>query len=230
MVIFCIFIFFVFLNMYSAAEENYLKSMLSLENSHGEVSINELSKRLNLKMPTVNGMIKKFAEKGLVHYESYKPIRLTALGKKEASMILRKHRLTEMFLARMMGFGWEEVHEIAEQIEHIQSTKFFDKMDELLGFPKFDPHGSPIPDVNGKVITPKYKSLTEIASGSTVRLMAIGDSSQEFLQYLNSKNIHLTAEIKVQSKETFDGNMTVSIQEGKPVVLSKIATDKLLVS
>jgi len=215
--------------MYSAVEENYLKALLSLENDLGEVSINELSKRLDLKMPTVNGMIKKFAEKGLVHYESYKPLRLTKLGKKEAAMILRKHRLTEMFLFQEMGFGWEEVHAIAEQIEHIQSPKLFEKMDELLGYPKFDPHGSPIPDINGKVITPKYKSLSTAISNSEVVLMAISDSSQAFLQYLNSKNIQLGTKIKIMSKETFDGSMTVSINGDTAEVFSSMVCEKLLI-
>ncbi|WP_270089890.1 metal-dependent transcriptional regulator [Sphingobacterium sp. SYP-B4668] len=215
--------------MYSAVEENYLKAILSLENDQGEVSINELSKRLDLKMPTVNGMIKKFSEKGLVHYESYKPLKLTKLGKKEAAMILRKHRLTEMFLFQKMGFGWEEVHAIAEQIEHIQSPKLFEKMDELLGYPKFDPHGSPIPDIHGKVAIPKYKALSTAHLNTEVVLMAISDSSEAFLQYLNSKNIQLGAQIKIIGKETFDGNMTVSINGQIEEVFSSIVCEKLLI-
>src|SRR6187402_3294352 len=129
--------------MHSYTEENYLKALFNMANDKGEVSPNELSKRLEIKMPTVNSMVKKLAEKKMVHYESYKPVRLTDKGKKEAGLIIRKHRLTEMYLVEKMGFGWEQVHEIAEQVEHLQSPLFFDKIDELLGFPKIDPHGSP---------------------------------------------------------------------------------------
>jgi len=154
--------------MYSVVEENYLKALLNLCNADDEVSINDLSKRLNIKMPSVNSMMKRFAEKELVAYESYKPVKLSAKGKKEASMIIRKHRLTEMFLVEKMDFNWEEVHEIAEQIEHIQSPLFFEKMDALLGYPKFDPHGSPIPDKNGKVIKTSYVPLNVCESGKVV--------------------------------------------------------------
>src|SRR6478672_4911717 len=124
------------LRMHSYTEENYLKALFNLANEKGEVGPNELSKQLAIKMPTVNSMMKKLADKKLVYYESYKPLRLTEKGKKEAGLIIRKHRLTEMFLVQKMGFGWENVHEIAEQVEHIHSPDFFQKMDELLGFPK----------------------------------------------------------------------------------------------
>src|ERR1039457_2504409 len=137
--------------MISLTEENYLKVLYNLSNEAGEVNVNEISKGLKIKMPTVTSMMKKLAEKKLVHYESYKPLRLTAMGKKEAGLIIRKHRLTEMFLVEKMGFGWEGVHDIAEQIEHIKSPEFFEKMDGLLGYPKIDPHGSPIPDKNGRM-------------------------------------------------------------------------------
>ena len=132
--------------MFSSIEENYLKALYNLSDEEGEVSTLALSQSLEIKMPTVNSMMKKFYTKGLVYYQSYKPIRLTEKGKKEAALILRKHRLTEMYLVEKMGFSWEDVHEIAEQVEHIHSEKFFNKMDELLDYPKFDPHGSPIPD------------------------------------------------------------------------------------
>ena len=138
--------------MYSLTEENYLKALFNIANETGEVNVAVLSKRLDIKMPTVTSMMKKLSEKKLVHYESYKPLHLTEKGKKEAGLIIRKHRLIEMFLVDKMKLGWEDVHDIAEQIEHIQSSVFFEKMDELLGYPKVDPHGSPIPDKNGKVV------------------------------------------------------------------------------
>ncbi len=140
-----------FAEMYSLAEENYLKGLFHLSDEAGEVGVNELSRHLGIKMPTVNSMVKKLCDKGLVHYESYKPLRLTPSGRKEAALIIRKHRLTEMFLVEKMGFGPDRIHEIAEQIEHIQSPEFFEKMDALLGYPTVDPHGSPIPDKAGQM-------------------------------------------------------------------------------
>lgn len=136
--------------MNSLTEDNYLKALFNLSNDKGEASVNELSKSLDIKMPTVNSMMKKLAEKKLVHYESYKPPRLTSKGKKEAGVIIRKHLLTEMFLVNQMNIGWEYEHDIAEQMEHIKSPLFFEKMDQLLGYPEVDQNGSPIPDTNGK--------------------------------------------------------------------------------
>src|ERR1039457_1248906 len=124
--------------MISLTEENYLKVLYNLSNESGEVYITDISNGLKIKMPTVTSMMKKLAEKNLVHYESYKPVHLTEAGKKEAGLIIRKHRLTEMFLVEKMGFGWESVHEIAEQVEHINSPEFFEKMDDLLGHPRID--------------------------------------------------------------------------------------------
>ncbi|HEY5369561.1 MAG TPA: metal-dependent transcriptional regulator, partial [Hanamia sp.] len=147
--------------MNSLTEENYLKALFNIANKDGEVNVAELSKTLDIKMPTVTSMMKKLSKKKLVHYESYKPLRLTEKGKKEAGLIIRKHRLTEMFLVDKMHLGWEDVHDIAEQIEHIQSRVFFEKMDELLGYPKVDPHGSPIPDVKGKVVWKDYNKLSD---------------------------------------------------------------------
>ncbi|MCG9880371.1 MAG: metal-dependent transcriptional regulator, partial [Bacteroidia bacterium] len=154
--------------MNSLVEENYLKALLALSNLNGEVNVNELSKKLDIKMPTVTSMMKKLAAKKLVHYESYKPLKLTEKGKKEAALIIRKHRLTEMYLVEKMGFGWDEVHQIAEQIEHIQSPEFFAKMDELLNYPKLDPHGSPIPDKNGKMDWKEYAKLSDCLEGESV--------------------------------------------------------------
>lgn len=215
--------------MYSVVEENYLKALLNLCNADDEVSINDLSKRLNIKMPSVNSMMKRFAEKDLVAYESYKPVKLSAKGKKEASMIIRKHRLTEMFLVEKMDFNWEEVHEIAEQIEHIQSPLFFEKMDALLGYPKFDPHGSPIPDKNGKVIKTSYVPLNVCESGKVVTLKAVSDSSEAFLRFLNGRSILLGDQLKVLSKEPFDGSMQIEVQGKSTEVFSELICEKLLV-
>lgn len=215
--------------MISLAEENYLKKLLTLSKETGEVSVNELSLELNIKMPTVNGMMKKLSEKGLVYFERYKPIKLTGEGRKAAAVVLRKHRLTETFLFEKMGMGWEQVHPIAEQIEHIQSPLFFEKMDELLNYPQFDPHGEPIPTDDGQIMEMGYLRLSNHKVGQTVIFSAVNDSSEEFLQFLNKRDLRLGAKIKIIGFEPYDGSLTISYNNKKDV-LSKIVCDKILTS
>lgn len=215
--------------MISQTEENYLKALFFLTSIKGEATANELSKQLDIKMPTVNSMMKRLSEKGLVIYESYKPLKLTEKGKKEAALIIRKHRLTEMYLVEKMGFGWEEVHDIAEQVEHIQSPIFFNKMDELLGFPKVDPHGSPIPDVEGKMELEQYVKLSDCKEGDVVKLMAVSHSSEELLKFLNHRDLVLGSEIKIKAIEPFDNSMTIGYDNRKAEILSNVACEKLLV-
>ncbi|WP_374329927.1 metal-dependent transcriptional regulator [Soonwooa sp.] len=214
--------------MNSLTEENYLKALYHLMSDEHEVSVNDLSKRLQIKMPSVNSMIKKFAEKNWVIYESYKPIRVTESGRKEAALIVRKHRLTEMFLVEKMGFGWENVHEIAEQLEHIHSDAFFDKMDEILNHPKVDPHGEPIPDKDGVVVQPELKKLSQCKENENVVFASVTTSSDDFLSYLNKRNIQLGTEMKVISIENFDQSMLIEIDD-KQEVFSKLVCEKLLV-
>ena len=215
--------------MISNTEENYLKALYNLSNEKGEVNVIEISKGLKIKMPTVTSMMKKLAEKKLVHYESYKPLRLTEKGKKEAGLIIRKHRLTEMFLVEKMGFGWEGVHDIAEQIEHIQSPEFFEKMDELLSFPKIDPHGEPIPDKNGRMVLKPYNKLSECKAGDTIKLCAVINTSVEFLRFLNSREIYLGLKVKIISIEPFDRTMIVSYGKRNSETLSHTICERLLV-
>lgn len=215
--------------MNSFVEENYLKALFNLAARSGEVSVNELSKQLGIKMPTVTSMMKKLSEKGLVHYESYKPLRLTEHGKMEAAIIIRKHRLTEMFLVDKMGFGWENVHEIAEQVEHIQSPEFFEKMDELLGFPTMDPHGSPIPDKYGNVTAKSYSKLSGCSNGASVKLAAVINGSSEFLKFLNSRELRLGLNLQVLSIEAFDSSMVVAYANHPSETLSTAVTERLLV-
>jgi DtxR family transcriptional regulator, Mn-dependent transcriptional regulator len=213
----------------SFTEENYLKALFILSARTGEVNVTELSRELGIKMPTVTSMMKKLSEKKFVHYESYKPLRLTEKGKKEAGLIIRKHRLTEMFLVDKMNFGWEVVHDIAEQIEHIQSPVFFEKMDELLGYPKIDPHGSPIPDRNGKMVWKTYDKLSDCKTGESVRLSAVINTSSEFLKFLNSREMHLGLKMKIKSVEAFDKSMVVSYGKRQGEALSHLVCDRLLV-
>jgi DtxR family Mn-dependent transcriptional regulator len=215
--------------MNSLTEENYLKALFNIANKDGEVNVADLSKTLDLKMPTVTSMVKKLAKKKLVHYESYKPLRLTEKGKREAGLIIRKHRLTEMFLVDKMKLGWEDVHDIAEQIEHLQSPVFFEKMDEMLGFPKLDPHGSPIPDREGKMAWKEYNKLSDCRPGQTVKLAAVINTSTEFLKFLTAREMRLGLKIKIKSIEPFDKSMVISYAKRPSESLSNVACERLLV-
>lgn len=215
-------------NMNSLTEENYLKAIFHLLDSENQVTVNELSKFLQIKMPSVNSMMKKFADKNWVIYETYKPIKVTELGRKEAAIVVRKHRLTEMFLVEKMGFGWENVHEIAEQLEHVHSEDFFDKMDEILNFPKVDPHGEPIPDKDGIIITQNLKKLSECKVNDMVILTSVTISTDDFLNYLNQRNLALGEEILIKNIEKFDGSMQIEFSD-RTEVLSKMVCEKLLV-
>lgn len=216
--------------MISQTEENYLKVLYNLASSKGEATVNEISKQLEIKMPTVNSMMKRLSEKGLVIHESYKPLKLTEKGKKAAALIIRKHRLTEMYLVEKMNFGWEEVHHIAEQIEHIQSPEFFSKMDELLGYPTVDPHGSPIPDVHGVMKAEDYMMLNTCKAGDVVTFMAVQSSSEDLLRFLNTKSLELGMEIEILSVEPFDGSVYVKYGDRNCEALSSKVTSRLLVN
>ena len=216
--------------MISLTEENYLKAIFHLRNDEDDtVTINEMSKFLQVKMPSVNNMMKKFAQKDWVIYEAYKPLKITAKGNREAALVVRKHRLTEMFLVEKMNFGWEDVHEIAEQLEHVQSDLFFDKMDEILHYPKFDPHGEPIPNKEGEIIALDLHKLSVCKKGDRVIFTAVTISTTEFLNFLNSKNIELGTVLTISDIETYDASMTITKSDGTPTVLSKMVCEKILV-
>lgn len=215
--------------MASQTVENYLKALYSLANAAGEIGISDLSQRLGVSKPTANSMVKTLQQQGWVIYEKYKPLKLTEEGRKAAALIIRKHRLTEMYLVEKMDFGWEEVHEIAEQIEHIKAPAFFDRMDKMLDYPKFDPHGSPIPDKDGNITVYDYKKLSDCQIGDRVKLVALNHSSKEFLEFLDSRSISLKTELEVISIESFDNSMIVSYNEHPLATLSQKACERLLV-
>ena len=222
--------------MNSQTEENYLKALFKLASQEDEINLSDLSKKLSVSTPTANSMIKRLHEKEFVIYEKYKPIKLTDKGKTTAALIVRKHRLTEMFLVEKMGFGWEKVHAIAEQIEHIKSPIFFDKMDELLGYPNIDPHGSPIPNKEGQIEnkTNSELKLSDCKEGEKVKIIAISESSLEFLQFLNSRKISLGLEVKILEIERYDGTMKILLLENenkkREETLSKLVCEKLCVT
>lgn len=214
--------------MATNVKENYLKAIYYLDKKNPEISLSDLSKEMKVSIPTVNSMVKRLQDEKWVIYQKYKPLKITAKGRKTAALIIRKHRLTEMFLEKVMGFGWEEVHDIAEEIEHVKVEKFFDRMDELLGFPSMDPHGSPIPDKDGKVTSRDLILLSDVAQGNSARVCALKDSSQEFLLYLNRQNIRLGVVLEIVRVEPFDKSFQVTFED-KSFVLSADVCQRLLV-
>ncbi len=214
--------------MATPTEENYLKALFHLSNKTGQVSLSDLSKALDVSKPTANSMVKNLKAQKYISYEKYKPLMLTQEGRKAAALILRKHRLAEMYLVEKMGFGWDEVHEIAEQVEHIESPEFFDRMDELMGHPRTDPHGSPIPDKNGNIEIQSNKRLTECSPGTEVILSALGESSKEFLEFLDTRGLSLGTHLQVLSISAFDSSVLVQFNGNKESLSYKVG-ERLLV-
>lgn len=215
--------------MHSQTKEDYLKTMLYLADEKGLFNLKDLSSKLEVSNPTANNMVKKLQDLGWVKYQKYKPLKLTKKGRKKAGLILRKHRLTEMYLHEVMGFGWEEVHDIAEELEHVNSESLFDRMDRILGFPVVDPHGSPIPDKEGNIHEAEYKKLSELQAGTKAKLCAVDDSTQDLLVFLNDKNIKLSMEFTVKEVHDFDKSMVVDYGDYQNVVLSNTVTERLMV-
>lgn len=215
--------------MATQTKENYLKAIYFLNLKNEAVTVTALGKEMNVSKPTVNNMIKKLTVKGWIEYEKYKPIKLTNLGDLAAALIIRKHRLTEMFLVQIMGFGWEEVHNIAEEMEHLKTEGLFDRMDEILGYPTSDPHGSPIPDKNGEYNRKSYCRMSSISVGKEIILRAVGDSSVALLNMLNEKEITLGTTFIISKIEDFDKTMIVSYSKHRDISLSNEVCKRLLV-
>ncbi len=197
--------------MVSLTEENYLKVLYRISQDKPEITVKDIAAQLDIKMPTVNSMVKKLAEKKLIKYEKYKAIELTEKGRKTALYILRKHRLTELFLTKVMSLGWDEVHDIAEQVEHIQSELFFRRIDEMLGHPDFDPHGEPIPDANGKLPVHKTVALSEGTIKKKYKLAGVTNHEASFLKYLDSLGVSIGSSIEIKEVQDFDKSMNVCI-------------------
>lgn len=216
--------------MLSSTEENYLKAIHALESElTGAVSTNAIAERIETKASSVTDMVRKLSDKKLVDYTKYKGVSLTEEGNAVALRIIRKHRLWEVFLVEKLHFGWDEVHEIAEQLEHIQSVKLTDKLEEFLEFPKFDPHGDPIPDKNGQIVRRKKACLLhELELGVTATVVGVNDSSAAFLQYLDKHGIRLGDEITIVEHFTYDNSQLVKIK-GSQLNLSNSVVSNLCV-
>jgi DtxR family Mn-dependent transcriptional regulator len=206
------------------SEENYLKTIYHITSASGvEVSTNAIAEKMETKASSVTDMLKKLAEKELIDYKKYQGVSLTNKGNLAAKMIVRKHRLWEFFLVDKLQFPWDEVHDIAEQLEHIKSEKLINKLDDFLGNPTEDPHGDPIPDVNGKITKVEKLLLSELKVNQTGICVGVKDSSAEFLKYLNKNKIALGVTIKVNSIEDFDLSLTVSVADKELLISNKIA-------
>ncbi len=200
--------------MFTFSEENYLKAIYHLERKFpAGVSTNALAEEMETKASSVTDMIKKLSEKELVNYKKYQGFKLSQLGMETAVSVIRKHRLWEFFLVEKLDFAWDEVHEVAEQLEHIKSEKLIKELDRFLGFPKRDPHGDPIPDAEGNFTVLNKVLLSDLKKGGTGIFVGVKDSSTTFLQFLDKRNIALGSEIKIIEKEPFDQSVLIKINE-----------------
>lgn len=206
------------------SEENYLKVIyhLSLTANKG-ITTNSIANVMESKPSSVTDMVQKLADKKLITYKKYQGVTLTDEGMITALMIVRKHRLWEVFLVDKLDFSWDEVHDVAEQLEHIKSEKLTDKLDEFLGFPTEDPHGDPIPDKNGKVTKVEKQLLSEVEVGRKAICVGVKDSSSAFLQYLDKQQIALGSTFQIIGKENFDLSLTLLINKKEVTVSNKIA-------
>jgi DtxR family Mn-dependent transcriptional regulator len=216
--------------MLSLTEENYLKAIYHLSVGGSKaVLTNELAEAMSTKAASATDMIKKLAAKEFISYEKYYGVNVTPKGKTEALMVIRKHRLWETFLVQKLGFTWDEVHEVAEQLEHINSSRLIEKLDEFLGYPKVDPHGDPIPDSKGKIKLKPQIPLDQLKAGYQGKIAAVKDSDSNLLKYLDKIGAKPGTMIKILGKEDYDESMEVLINDHR-VYISKEVSQNILVS
>lgn len=213
----------------STSEENYLKAIYYLQQEGAKVSTNKLAERMQTKPSSVTDMIKKFQTKKLIDYTPYYGVSLTQNGRVLALAIIRRHRLWEFFLVNTLGFSWDAVHEIAEQLEHISHPQLIDKLDVFLGNPAFDPHGDPIPDKSGNMAVAVYRKLSEVANGELVTFKSVGLQTPELMQALNHKNIKLGDSLGVVQVYAFDHSLDVRVNGSALVSISLRLANHILV-
>lgn len=216
--------------MQTLSEENYLKAIYNLDKQGlKKITPTAIAEALSNNPASVVDMIKKLTEKKLLQYEKTKGVKLTDKGKNVAIMVVRKHRLWEVFLLEKLGYGWEEVHDIAEQLEHVHNDELADRLDKFLGQPQYDPHGDPIPKANGETATTYKTLLAEIEEGKDCRVVAVKDTSAAFLQYLKKLEIGINTPISLLEKIPFDNSIVIMIGKDKKTTVSKIFAENLLV-
>lgn len=215
--------------MISFSEENYLKAIFHLQQKFpAGVSTNALAEEMSTKASSVTDMVKKLSEKDLVNYKKYQGVKISKKGEKAAVEVVRKHRLWEVFLVEKLNFSWAEVHDVAEQLEHIQSEKLVLELDKFLGFPRKDPHGDPIPDTHGNFQPLEKVLLAEVEPGQQGLCVGVRDSSREFLEYLDKNKIALGKEIEVLEREEFDQSLLIKL-EGEELHISNTIANNLFV-
>ncbi len=218
------------MDLISQAEENYLKAIFKIcEQEEKAASTNAIAAEMSTKAASVTDMVIRLAEKSLVFYEKYKGVTLTEKGNKIAKHLIRKHRLWEVFLVEKLQFSWDEVHEIAEQLEHIQSSELVERLDNFLGFPKFDPHGDPIPDAEGNFTFRKQILLLELKVGERGAIVGVQDHTSAFLQYLDRMQLVLGTQVEILEFYEYDESVKVSINKRKEQTLSKKVAQNLFV-
>ena len=215
---------------YSTSEENYLKTIFHLQTREDNVTTNELAERLQAKPASITDMMKKLKTRKLVNYQPYHGFRLTAEGKKVALSIIRRHRLWEYFLAEKLKFGWDEVHEVAEQLEHVSSKKLIDKLDEFLGYPKFDPHGDPIPDPNGKMEPSSQVCLAQWPINKMAKISFVVNQTPALLEHLQEKNINIGASVVVKKKFNYDDSLEIRLDNKHQLTISSQLAYNIFVS
>ena len=208
---------------FSTSEENYLKTIFHLQTKDDNVTTNELAEKLHTRPASITDMMKKLKTRKLVNYQPYQGFRLTPEGKKVALSIIRRHRLWEYFLAEKLKFSWDEVHEVAEQLEHVSNKKLIDKLDEYLAFPKFDPHGDPIPDTNGKMETGKQINLSALPVNKPAKVCFIANQSELLVEHLNEKKINIGASIIIKRKFSFDDSLEIKIDNKLLTISNQLA-------
>lgn len=217
--------------MQTLSEENYLKSIYNLEKQGlKKITPTAIAEALSNNPASVVDMIKKLTEKQLLEYEKTKGVKLTGIGKEIAISVVRKHRLWEVFLLEKLGYGWDEVHDIAEQLEHVHHSDLADRLDKFLGRPQYDPHGDPIPKANGETAITYKTLLAEIEEGKTCRVVAVKDTSTAFLQYLKKLEIGIGTKITLIEKIPFDNSIVIMIGNTVKTTVSKIFAENLLVN
>ena len=210
------------------AEENYLKSIYHLSLNTQNVSTNQIAALLNTKAASVTDMLKKLADKQLINYARYQGVSLTIAGEKIALHIVRKHRLWEYFLVEKLNFKWDEVHEMAEEMEHISSKELVNRLDEFMNFPKYDPHGDPIPDSNGNFKSHDLKPIAMIAVDESGIVSGVRDHSPGFLQYLEKQQLTIGRKIKVTEIIAYDHSMVLQIDNNKVHISREVANNLLV--
>lgn len=215
--------------MITLSEENYLKAIYHLGKQGSEaVSTNAIAEKVKSKASSVTDMLKKLADKNLAHYIKYQGVSLTNTGRLAAALVIRKHRLWEVFLVDKLHFSWDEVHEVAEQLEHIKSLKLVNQLDAYLGFPTHDPHGDPIPDKDGNYALRETINILDLKIGFEGVLALVKDSSSVFLKYLNKNNLALGDVIKVLEFEAFDDSVTIQSKHKKMIISKQVAKNLYL--